>query len=42
MIAVLALMTFDPARRIELWTSVLLTAGFMAAWWLLRRSPAPD
>lgn len=40
MIAVLVLMQFDPARRIELWTSVLLAAVMFAAWWLLRRSAA--
>jgi GABA permease len=40
MIAVLALMAFDPARRIELWTSLLLTAAFMAVWWIARRMGA--
>ncbi len=40
MIAVLGLMAWDQARRIELWTSVILTAGFFTAWWLARRRPA--
>ncbi len=40
MIAVLALMLFDPARRIELWTSLLLTAVMFAVWWLVRRGAA--
>jgi GABA permease len=40
MIAVLVLMMIDPARRIELWTSVLLTAVMFAVWWLMRRGTA--
>jgi GABA permease len=36
MLAVLGLMAWDPARRIELWTSVILTAVFLAAWWIAR------
>lgn len=40
MIAVLALMLLDPARRIELWTSLLLTAVMFAVWWIVRRGAA--
>ena len=37
MAGVLVLMGLSPNHSIELWTSVLVTAGFMAAWWIARR-----
>ena len=37
MAGVLVLMGLSPSHSIELWTSVLVTAGFMAAWWIARR-----
>ena len=40
MAGVLVLMGLSPSHSIELWTSVLVTAGFMAAWWIARRQRA--
>lgn len=40
MAGVLVLMGLSPSHSIELWTSVLVTAGFMAAWWIARRRRA--
>ncbi len=37
MIGVLALMALSPGRQIELWMSVLVTAGFALGWWITRR-----
>ena len=37
MIGVLALMALSPGRQIELWASVLVTAGFGMGWWITRR-----
>jgi len=37
MLGVLVLMALSPERRIELWTSLAVTAAFLAAWWLFRR-----
>ena len=38
MAAVLILMSASKTHAIELWTSVIVTAGFMIGYWLLRRS----
>jgi GABA permease len=40
MLAVLAVMGLDPTRRVELLASLAVAAGFLAAWWLLRRRQA--
>jgi GABA permease len=40
MAAVLAVMGIEPARRIELLSSLAVAAGFFAAWWLTRREKA--
>ena len=37
MVGVLVLMGLSPSHSIELWTSVLVAAGFMAAWWIAQR-----
>jgi GABA permease len=36
MIAVLVLMALSPGRQIELWASVLVTAGFAVGWWITK------
>ena len=37
MVGVLVLMGLSPSHSIELWTSVMVTAGVMAAWWIIQR-----
>jgi L-asparagine transporter-like permease len=40
MAAVLVVMAFEPARRIELLSSLAITVAFFAAWWVMRRGKA--
>ena len=37
MVGVLVLMGLSPSHSIELWASVLVAAGVMAAWWIAQR-----
>ena len=40
MAAVLVVMAFEPARRIELLSSLAVTVAFFAGWWVMRRGKA--
>ena len=40
MVGVLVLMALSPGHRVELWASVLVTAGFVIGYWLKSRVAA--